>query len=159
MEELLTSRLMPPCSRTTFRARLNFATWAKGDHGSNAVDLEISPIVTAARHFKSLSGSSSSLTIVCNPPRSAIFRRMYGLVEISLRMCKEPIWSERSAMLQWTTVSFAQGTLQSISSVSSKFTRTSNPPTSRMANWQVSTERLKSRIDDNAMTVAVGFPP
>jgi hypothetical protein len=49
------------------------------------------PIVSAARHFKSLSGSSSNLTIVCKPPRSAIFRRIDGLFEISLRIYNEPI--------------------------------------------------------------------
>jgi hypothetical protein len=49
--------------------------------------------------------------------------------------------------------------LQSISSVSSRLTSTSRPPTSRIADWHVSTDKLKSRIDDNAITVAVGFPP
>lgn len=56
-----TSCLMPLCRRTTLRARLNLATFA---------------IVSAARHFKSLSCSSNMRTIVCKPPKSAIERRM-----------------------------------------------------------------------------------
>lgn len=65
----------------------------------------------------------------------------------------------RFGMLNIWRVEIKNYTLQSISSVSSKFTRTSKPPTSRIANWQISTDRLKSRIDESAITVAVGFPP
>ena len=62
-----------------------------GNGVDTCISLAVSPMVSAARHFKSLSGSSSSLTIVCNPPRSAMFRRMYGLLDISLRIYNEPI--------------------------------------------------------------------
>ena len=52
-----------------------------------------------------------------------------------------------------------QCTLQPISSVSSKLIRISKPPTSRMTNWHISTDKLKSRMEDNAMTVTVGLSP
>lgn len=53
----------------------------------------------------------------------------------------------------------AGGTLHLLSLVSKRLIKTSNPPTSRIANWHVSWERLKSRIAHKAMTVAVWFPP
>lgn len=49
-------------------------------------------------------------------------------------------------------------TLHLISSVSSRLISTSSPPTSLMANWQVSCWRLKSLIAHRAMIVAVWFP-
>jgi len=50
-------------------------------------------------------------------------------------------------------------TLHLFSSVSSRLIRTSKPPTSRIASWQVSWAKLKSRIEHRAMIVAVWFPP
>lgn len=52
-----------------------------------------------------------------------------------------------------------QLTLQRISSVSSRLIRTSRPPTSLIASWQVSCAKLKSRMEHSAMTVAVWLPP
>ncbi len=72
----LTSLLMPPCCRTILRARLNLATLA---------------MVSAARHFSSLSGESRMDTMVCKPPRSAMVCRIWELQLISFKIFKEPI--------------------------------------------------------------------
>lgn len=50
-------------------------------------------------------------------------------------------------------------TLHLTSSVSSRFIKTSSPPTSLIASWQVSWAKLKSFMEHKAITVAVWLPP
>ena len=50
-------------------------------------------------------------------------------------------------------------TLHLIALVSSRLIRTSKPPTSLIASWQVSWARLKSLMAHRAITVAVWLPP
>ena len=104
------------------------------------LNLATCAIVSAARHLKSLSGSVRMETIVCRPPKSAMARRMNGFLDISFRIWSEPI-------------------LHFISSVSNKLIKTSRPPTSLIANWQASCDKLKSLMLHSAIMVAVWLPP
>ena len=172
LSDIHTSFLMPPCCRTVRRARLNLATLA---------------MVSAAKHFRSLSGSRRIFTMVCRPPRSAMARRIWVFLEISFKIFSDPIYNKIHFIMKllsfwkrnvtysciwtknklWISLSLSSlslsglsyNTLHLTSSVSSKLMRTSSPPTSRMASWHVSWARLKSLIEHKAMMVAVWFPP
>jgi hypothetical protein len=52
-------------------------------------------IVSAAKHFNSLSCSRNIFTIVCKPPKSAIARRICVFLEISFRIFKAPILKKK----------------------------------------------------------------
>lgn len=71
----LTRRLMPPYCRTVRLARWKLATFA---------------ITSALKHFKSRFGLRNRFTNGCNPPMSAMARRICGFLVISRKIFREP---------------------------------------------------------------------